>query len=127
MGNILRSTGRYLIIYLLIVVGMGLLFLRLPSSFLPDEDQGILLTMVQLPAGATESRTTKVLEEVSDYFLNKEKDNVVSVFTVAGFGFNGNGQNNGTAFVSLKDWGERRGSEQGRSDRGPCHGRVLAD
>ena len=59
MGNILRSTGRYLIIYLLIVVGMGLLFLRLPSSFLPDEDQGILLTMVQLPAGATESRTTK--------------------------------------------------------------------
>ncbi|WP_163579916.1 efflux RND transporter permease subunit, partial [Klebsiella pneumoniae] len=75
----------------LIVVGMGLLFLRLPSSFLPDEDQGILLTMVQLPAGATESRTNKVLEEVSDYFLNKEKDNVVSVFTVAGFGFNGNG------------------------------------
>ena len=58
VGNILRSTGRYLIIYLLIVVGMGLLFLRLPSSFLPDEDQGILLTMVQLPAGATESRTT---------------------------------------------------------------------
>ncbi|RTG36747.1 efflux RND transporter permease subunit [Serratia marcescens] len=110
VGNILRSTGRYLIIYLLIVVGMGLLFLRLPSSFLPDEDQGILLTMVQLPAGATESRTNKVLEEVSDYFLNKEKDNVVSVFTVAGFGFNGNGQNNGLAFVSLKDWGERPGA-----------------
>ncbi|HFF9834369.1 multidrug efflux RND transporter permease subunit SdeY [Serratia marcescens] len=110
VGNILRSTGRYLIIYLLIVVGMGLLFLRLPSSFLPDEDQGILLTMVQLPAGATESRTNKVLEEVSDYFLNKEKDNVVSVFTVAGFGFNGNGQNNGLAFVSLKDWGDRPGA-----------------
>lgn len=110
MGNILRSTGRYLIIYLLIVVGMGLLFLRLPSSFLPDEDQGMLLTMVQLPTGATESRTNKVLEEVSDYFLSKEKDNVVSVFTVSGFGYNGNGQNNGLAFISLKDWGERPGA-----------------
>ena len=109
VGNILRSTGRYLIIYLLIVVGMGLLFLRLPSSFLPDEDQGMLLTMVQLPTGATESRTNKVLEEVSDYFLSKEKDNVVSVFTVSGFGYNGNGQNNGLAFISLKDWGERPG------------------
>ena len=110
VGNILRSTGRYLIIYLLIVVGMGLLFLRLPSSFLPDEDQGMLLTMVQLPTGATESRTNKVLEEVSDYFLSKEKDNVVSVFTVSGFGYNGNGQNNGLAFISLKDWGERPGA-----------------
>jgi multidrug efflux pump len=109
VANILRSTGRYLVIYLLIVVGMGLLFLRLPSSFLPEEDQGILLTMVQLPAGATEARTAKVLEEVTDYFMTKEKDNVVSVFTVAGFGFNGNGQNNGLSFVSLKDWSERSG------------------
>ncbi|AVJ16559.1 multidrug efflux RND transporter permease subunit SdeY [Serratia rhizosphaerae] len=111
VANILRSTGRYLLIYLLIVVGMAFLFLRLPSSFLPDEDQGILLTMVQLPAGATEARTAKVLEEVTDHFLTKEKDNVVSVFTVAGFGFNGNGQNNGLSFVSLKDWNERPGSE----------------
>ncbi|QPT14569.1 multidrug efflux RND transporter permease subunit SdeY [Serratia rubidaea] len=111
VANILRSTGRYLLIYLLIVVGMAFLFLRLPSSFLPDEDQGILLTMVQLPAGATEARTAKVLEEVTDHFLTTEKDNVVSVFTVAGFGFNGNGQNNGLSFVSLKDWNERPGSE----------------
>ncbi|VTP60808.1 Acriflavine resistance protein B [Serratia rubidaea] len=111
VANILRSTGRYLLIYLLIVVGMAFLFLRLPSSFLPDEDQGILLTMVQLPAGATEARTSKVLEEVTNHFLTKEKDNVVSVFTVAGFGFNGNGQNNGLSFVSLKDWNERPGSE----------------
>lgn len=67
VGRILRNTGRYLAIYLLIVVGMGLLFLRLPSSFLPDEDQGLLLTMVQLPAGATEARTTKVLEKATNY------------------------------------------------------------
>ncbi|WP_431223460.1 multidrug efflux RND transporter permease subunit AcrB [Serratia sp. L9] len=109
VANILRSTGRYLVIYLLIVVGMALLFLRLPSSFLPDEDQGILLTMVQMPAGATQERTQKVLEEVNEYFLTKEKDNVNSVFTVNGFGFSGQGQNTGLAFISLKDWSERSG------------------
>ncbi|TQI79245.1 multidrug efflux pump [Serratia fonticola] len=110
VANILRSTGRYLVIYLLIVVGMALLFLRLPSSFLPDEDQGILLTMVQMPAGATQERTQKVLEEVNHYFLTKEKDNVNSVFTVNGFGFSGQGQNTGLAFISLKDWSERSGA-----------------
>ncbi|MHA7848091.1 multidrug efflux RND transporter permease subunit AcrB [Serratia sp. D1N4] len=111
VANILRSTGRYLVIYLLIVVGMGLLFLRLPTSFLPDEDQGMLLTMVQMPAGATQERTQKVLEEVNDYFLTNEKDNVNSVFTVNGFGFSGQGQNTGLAFVSLKDWSERSGEQ----------------
>lgn len=109
VANILRSTGRYLVIYLLIVIGMGLLFLRLPSSFLPEEDQGILLTMVQLPAGATQERTQKVLEKVNHYFLTKEKDNVSSVFTVNGFGFSGQGQNTGLAFISLKNWSERSG------------------
>ncbi|STQ81528.1 Acriflavine resistance protein B [Hafnia alvei] len=73
VAGILRGTGRYLLIYLIIVVGMGLLFVRMPTSFLPDEDQGIALTMVQLPAGATQERTNKVLAEVTDYFLDKEK------------------------------------------------------
>ncbi len=108
VGNILRSTGRYLLIYLLIVVGMAFLFLRLPTSFLPDEDQGVLfLAQAQLPAGATQERTQKVLDQVTDYFLTKEKDNVNSVFTVNGFGFAGRGQNTGIAFVSLKPWDER--------------------
>ncbi|EJF29757.1 MULTISPECIES: multidrug efflux RND transporter permease subunit AcrB [Enterobacteriaceae] len=111
VGNILRSTGRYLVVYLLIVVGMAFLFVRLPSSFLPDEDQGVLLAMAQLPAGATQERTQKVLDEVNDYFLTKEKANVNSVFTVNGFGFSGRGQNTGLAFVSLKDWSERSGEE----------------
>ncbi|KGQ13810.1 Acriflavine resistance protein B [Beauveria bassiana D1-5] len=111
VGNILRSTGRYLVVYLLIVVGMAVLFVRLPSSFLPDEDQGVLLAMAQLPAGATQERTQKVLDEVTDYFLTKEKANVNSVFTVNGFGFSGRGQNTGLAFVSLKDWSERSGEE----------------
>lgn len=111
VGNILRSTGRYLLLYLLIVVGMAFLFVRLPSSFLPDEDQGVFLTMAQLPAGATQERTQKVLDEVTKYYLENEKDNVVSVFTVNGFGFSGRGQNTGLAFVSLKDWGERPGED----------------
>ncbi|MEG1438355.1 MAG: efflux RND transporter permease subunit [Hafnia sp.] len=111
VAGILRGTGRYLLIYLVIVVGMGLLFVRMPTSFLPDEDQGIALTMVQLPAGATQERTNKVLAEVTDYFLDKEKANVQSVFTVSGFGFSGQGQNNGLAFVSLKPWDERSGAD----------------
>ncbi|PLR38709.1 hydrophobe/amphiphile efflux-1 family RND transporter [Chimaeribacter californicus] len=111
VGNILRSTGRYLLIYLLIVVGMALLFIRLPTSFLPEEDQGVFLTMVQLPAGATQERTQKVLDEVTHYYLENEKANVNSVFAVNGFGFSGQGQNTGIAFVSLKDWSERSGAE----------------
>ncbi|WP_437889678.1 multidrug efflux RND transporter permease subunit AcrB [Phytobacter sp. V91] len=111
VGNILRSTGRYLVLYILIVVGMAFLFVRLPTSFLPDEDQGVLLTMAQLPAGATQERTQKVLDEVTKYYLDNEKDNVNSVFTVNGFGFSGRGQNTGIAFVSLKDWSERPGEE----------------
>lgn len=90
---------------------MAYLFVRLPSSFLPDEDQGVFLTMVQLPAGATQERTQKVLDEVTDYYLNKEKANVESVFAVNGFGFAGRGQNTGIAFVSLKDWADRPGDE----------------
>ncbi|MGS6273255.1 efflux RND transporter permease subunit, partial [Enterobacter hormaechei] len=111
VGNILRSTGRYLLLYIIIVVGMAFLFVRLPSSFLPDEDQGVFLSMAQLPAGATQERTQKVLDEMTDYFLTKEKDNVESVFAVNGFGFAGRGQNTGIAFVSLKDWSERPGAE----------------
>ncbi|MGC6387796.1 multidrug efflux RND transporter permease subunit AcrB [Ewingella sp. S1.OA.A_B6] len=111
IGNILRSTGRYLVIYLLIAVGMVLLFIRLPTSFLPEEDQGVFLTMAQLPAGATQERTQKVLDEISNYYLTKEKANVNSVFTINGFGFAGRGQNTGLAFISLKDWSERSGAE----------------
>ena len=111
VGGILRSTGRYLALYLIIVVGMAYLFVRLPSSFLPDEDQGVFLSMAQLPAGATQERTQKVLDEMTDYYLTKEKANVESVFAVNGFGFAGRGQNTGIAFVSLKDWSERPGEE----------------
>ena len=98
---------RYIVIYLLIVGGMAVLFARLPTSFLPDEDQGILFTQIQLPAGATLERTLKVLDSVEEHFKTNEKESVESMFTVAGFSFGGSGQNMGIGFVKLKDWKER--------------------
>jgi multidrug efflux pump len=98
---------RFLLVFLLIGGGMAYLFARLPSSFLPDEDQGILLTSVQLPAGATQDRTLRVLEQVQRHYLEKEKDVVEGVLTVAGYGFSGQGQNVGLAFVRLKPFEQR--------------------
>lgn len=113
ISGILRKTGRYLLLYVLIVGGMAVLFLRLPTSFLPDEDQGVFMTMVQLPAGATQTRTQQVLDQIQNYYLNQEKANVKSVFTVNGFSFSGQGQNSGIVFISLKPWEERSGDENG--------------
>ncbi|MEB0772180.1 efflux RND transporter permease subunit [Citrobacter portucalensis] len=111
VSGIVRKTGRYLVVYLIIVIGMAVLFMRLPTSFLPEEDQGVFMTMIQLPAGATQERTQKVLDQVTQYYLTNEKANVESVFTVNGFSFSGQGQNSGLAFVSLKPWDERSGEE----------------
>ncbi|EKW1656012.1 efflux RND transporter permease subunit [Citrobacter freundii] len=111
VSGIVRKTGRYLVVYLIIVIGMAVLFMRLPTSFLPEEDQGVFMTMIQLPAGATQERTQKVLDQVTQYYLTNEKANVESVFTVNGFSFSGQGQNSGLAFVSLKLWNERSGEE----------------
>lgn len=108
VGRILAKGTRYLILYVLLVVAMGFLFVRLPTGYLPDEDQGILITLVQMPTGATQDRTLKVLDEVRRHYLEDEKDAVESVFTVAGFSFAGRGQNNGLAFTKLKDWNLRK-------------------
>ncbi len=86
---------------------MGWMFYRLPSSFLPQEDQGILITSVQLPVGATQDRTIRALDQVRDHYLTRERDVVEGVFATAGFGFGGQGQNVGIAFVRLKPFDER--------------------
>lgn len=109
--KLLRCTGRYMVVYLVIGAGMIVLFLRTPTSFLPEEDQGVFMTTAQLPSGSTMVNTSKVLGEITDYYLTKEQKNVASVFTVGGFGFSGQGQNNGLAFISLKPWSERVGEE----------------
>lgn len=109
--RILHAPWRYMVLYLLIVAALTVLFLRMPSSFLPSEDQGVFLAQVQLPAGATQQRTQKVLDEINEYYLTEEKNNVNSVFSVSGFSFSGRGQNSGLAFISLKNWSERAGRE----------------
>ena len=111
VGRMLRGTGRYLVIYVLLVAAMIVMFTRLPTSFLPEEDQGVLLSMVQLPPGSTQEQTQTVLNSVSKYYLETEKKVVGSVFTVNGFGFAGQGQNMGLAFVVLKNWDERKAKE----------------
>ncbi|TIU46163.1 MAG: efflux RND transporter permease subunit [Mesorhizobium sp.] len=106
--GIINRSWRFLAVFLAIVVAMGWMFARLPSSFLPEEDQGILITSVQLPVGATQDRTERVLKQVTDHYLNDEKDAVDGVFTASGFGFGGAGQNVGIGFVRLKDFSQRK-------------------
>jgi multidrug efflux pump len=106
VAKILARPARFMLVYLARASIMGLLFIRLPTAYLPDEDQGYLFTLVQTPVGATLPRTIAALDKMKDYFLS-QKDAVDSIFTVAGFSFNGSGQNNGLGFVLLKDWSER--------------------
>ncbi len=107
VSGIIRRSGIFIAMFLLIAAATGYMFTRLPSSFLPEEDQGILITSVQLPVGATADRTQKVLKQVTDHYLNDEKDYVNGVMAVVGFGFGGQGQNVGLAFVKLKDFDQR--------------------
>src|SRR5471032_1818367 len=112
VGALLNRSGRSLIMYALLLAVLAFVFVRLPTSFLPEEDKGVLFSQIQLPTGATQQRTLKVIEKVEQHFLNEEKDSVASVFAVAGFSFSGNGQNTGIAFVRMKDWSERKGAGQ---------------
>ena len=105
--GMLGRRRRYLALYAALGIVMALLLARLPGSFLPEEDQGILMTQVQLPAGATQARTLEVIKQVEQYYLGEEKDSVASVFAVVGFSFGGNGQNNAMVFAQLKDWSVR--------------------
>ncbi len=112
VGNALAKKKRYLIIFVLIVAVMGVLFLHMPTSYLPDEDQGILLAQVIMPTGSTLEQTKKVVDDVRQYFLENEKDTVESCMTISGIGYSGRAQTNGMVFVKLKDWKLRS-----RSDR----------
>lgn len=110
--SMLGRTSRYMVIYVAIVVVLAFLFTRLPTSFLPDEDQGIMFTQMSLPVGATKERSIGVMDQIEKHYMEDEKDTVRSVFSVIGFSFSGRGQNNGIAFVGLKDWSERTHSGQ---------------
>ncbi len=110
--HVIRRSGRWLIIYMVVIVAVGMLFLRLPKSFLPDEDQGTMFVLVQTPPGSTQERTAGVLKNVSDYLLSSESSIVEAVFTVNGFSFAGRGQNAGLVFVRMKDYKERQAADQ---------------
>jgi multidrug efflux pump len=109
--HVSSRTGRYFLVYLAIVLAMGVLFVRVPRSFLPDEDQGFLFVQVSAPPGAASELTQQALNEARDYFLKDEQALVSGVFTVNGFSFGGHGQNAGLVFVRLKDWSERSGKK----------------
>ncbi len=109
VARILKRAGRYLIIYAAIIAAVGVMYVRLPTSFLPGEDQGTMLVNVQLPPGATQERTLSVMEKVEAFVLKQPE--VQSMVGILGFSFSGQGQNAGLAFVTLKDWSERKGPE----------------
>jgi multidrug efflux pump len=108
----IARSGRFMLIYLLIVAGLAVIFNRLPGSFLPDEDQGLMFNQMVLPPNASKDRSIEVMNKIEDFFLDHEQDNVQSVFSIIGFSFGGRGQNNGLAFINMKDWDERPQAEQ---------------
>jgi len=111
VGHVLGRRARYLAVFVVILGLMGLLYLRMPTGYLPDEDQGSIMTMVQLPAGSTLEQTLAVQDQVLRHFLVDQKDAVAACTTISGMGFAGRGQNQGIVFVKLKDWGLRQRPE----------------
>jgi len=107
-----RHWVRTMIVFAVITGGMALLFLRLPGGFLPEEDQGRFINQVTLPAGSTLEETERSLSKLRNHYLTNEKDNIDLVFTIAGFGFVGQGQNVGVSFVRAKDWSVRKGKDR---------------
>jgi hydrophobe/amphiphile efflux-1 (HAE1) family protein len=104
VGHSLAKKLRYLFVYIVLVAGVGYLYLRLPSGYLPDEDQGILMCQVLMPTGSTLEQTQEIADQITQHFLVNEKDAVDSCMAIAGIGFSGRSQNNGMVFVKLKDW-----------------------
>ncbi|MFT4101280.1 MAG: efflux RND transporter permease subunit [Burkholderiaceae bacterium] len=110
VSKLIRRSGRMMLIYLVIVGVVGFLFMRMPTSFLPNEDQGYLITNIQLPPGATVNRTEAVVKQIEQFYLKQPE--VAKMVAVLGFSFSGQGQNAGLAFTVLKDWDERTGAGQ---------------
>jgi hydrophobe/amphiphile efflux-1 (HAE1) family protein len=111
VGYIAARALRFMLVYAVIAGAMGVLYMRLPSSFLPAEDQGLMFVQITAPPGATTERTQQAIDAVNHYLLNDEKQNVASVLSIAGFSFGGRGQASAMAFVRLRDWGERTSAD----------------
>ncbi|MGI2035875.1 efflux RND transporter permease subunit [Rhizobium panacihumi] len=130
VGYLLKRPLRMVVMFAIVVGGCAFLFARLPSSFLPQEDQGVLMTIIQTPVGATTERTEAVVKQVEQFYLGQEKDNVDAVFGALGFSFNGTGQNNAIVFTKLKDFDLRTGTGQSAAEvmhRAQAHFLTLRD
>lgn len=112
VGEVVHKIKLYIVYYIVICVALAFGFMRIPSAFLPNEDQGVLMAMANLPAGSTLNKTQTAMEKASAYFLSAEKDNIDSIMYVVGFSFAGQGQNAAMAFIKLKDWAERTSRDQ---------------
>ena len=111
LSNILKNPIKWMVFYSVIIGALAYVFIKLPTSFLPKEDQGSLMVQYTLPEGAVTSRTVEVAQTIKDYFLKEEASNVDNIFTISGFSSRSSGQNVGTAFISLKNWDLRKGEE----------------
>lgn len=109
VGRSLRRGGRMMLVYLVLVAALGWMYMRLPTGFLPEEDQGFVIANIELPAGATANRTIEIIEHVEDYF--SQQPQVKNIVAVQGFSFSGNGLNSALSFITLNDFSERRGPE----------------
>jgi multidrug efflux pump len=130
VGRMVVRPIRMFVVFLALIGGAYGLYSKLPTSFLPEEDQGVLMTMITLPAGANAARTQAVIDKVQDYFLTEEKDAIQSVFMTLGFGFSGSGENSAMGFVRLKDFDQRTDSRLSASAvaaRASAHFRAIRD
>ncbi|MFB2553092.1 efflux RND transporter permease subunit [Ensifer soli] len=123
VGGLVKRTIRVMVVYALVVGGLVYLFMQLPSSFLPDEDQGFVIVSMQLPSEATANRTTSVIERVEEIFLSEPA--VERIIAITGFSFSGTGQNAGLAFATLKDWSERGPADAAAAIAGRATGAMM--
>jgi multidrug efflux pump len=126
VSRILARTGRFLLIYVGLASLMGLLFIRLPTAYVPEEDQGYLFLLMQTPVGSTLTRAVNALDKIKDYFLTHEKEATQGVFLVAGYSPGGTGQNSAFGYITLKDWDERRSKDLTAAAMQPRAARAAA-
>ncbi len=124
VGRSLRRAVRMMLVFLVLVAVLGWMYVRLPTSFLPEEDQGYVIANIELPSGSTSNRTIDIIKQVEDYFMKLPQ--VANIITVQGFSFNGNGLNSAIAFVPLKDFSERKGpADSAQAISGVAMGKLL--
>jgi multidrug efflux pump len=123
ISKVVRRPGRFMVIYLALLIGLGWAYVRLPTAFLPNEDQGYLIVDIQTPPEASANRTLEVIKQIEDIFLAEK--GVSRLFAISGFSFSGAGQNAALAFVPLKDWSERGPEDSAQAIANRANGKIM--